>query len=164
MIEKLDISDIVGDHYKSFRSYRTGKQQKRDYATFLGGPVVIALLSAYFNVLLNSTAIGVLITAVAILGGLLFNLLILIHTLKNSGKEYVSKGDTVRFFGEIYANISYSILIALFTLLPLAILVVVNNERLTLAINAIAIFLCLHLLLTLFMVLKRIHSLLRIEF
>lgn len=164
MIDKIDIRDIVRDHYKSLSSYATGKSQKRDYMLFLGLPFVLSLLAAGLAVDINDAAVGVVITAVAILAGLLFNLLVLLHAIKSRDKTYVTAQDTKRFFAEIYANISYAILIALFSLIPLAFVVMINNQYALTALNAIAVFLCVHLLLTLLMILKRIHALLRIEF
>lgn len=164
LIDKINVRDIIVDHYKTLVSYETNKQHLSDYLLFLGFPLVAALSSVYLSFQMNQNAVSVVITAVSILAGLLFNLLVLIHAIKNKDRVYVGKGDSKRFFGEIYANVSYAICISLASLVPLTILAVAQNQTVLTCANAISIFLTSHLFLVLFMILKRIHSLLRLEF
>lgn len=171
MFDKVNIIDIVIDHYKTLISFRTKKPKILDYVLFLGIPTAVAALAYYCKIIISSNSASVITTAVTILTGLLFNLLILIHTVNNRNEVYTTKKDTDQFFIEIYANISYSILISLLFFIPLAYLSFADNANVAssakdalVCASDIVIFLSVHLFLTLLMILKRIHYLLRHEF
>lgn len=171
MFNKINVIDIVADHYKTLVSFNTKKVKITDYFLFIGVPILVAFFAYYFSIVISSNSAAVVTTAVTILAGLLFNLLILIHTINSHKKIYTTSKDTDKFFMEIYANISYSILISLFCLVPLVYLsfsdnteIEKNYKDILIYASSIVIFLIVHLFLTLLMVLKRIHYLLSIEF
>ncbi len=174
MFNKINILGIMGDHYKTFVDFNTEKTKISDYFIFFGIPIIIALIAYYFCITISSNSAAVITTAVTILAGLLFNLLVLVHTINSRNYIYTTRKDTDKFFMEIYANISYSILISLFCLIPLVYLSFTDSSDIKNYSNyykdilkytsVIVILLSVHLFLTLLMVLKRMHYLLRIEF
>jgi hypothetical protein len=160
VLDKIDIRDILKDHFSTMISYGTGKRSLADYILFFLAPAALTGFIVWSCVILSDTAVNVLITAVSILAGLLFNVLVLIHTLADRFAPPTGKEDGRRFLREIYSNIAYAILICLLSLLPLVVLVVFQQATVRELANAVAIFLMLHLMLTLVMILKRLHALL----
>lgn len=167
MISKVNITSIIIGHYNTLVCYRTKKPMYGDYFLFLGVPLILSIISFYFNLKINVNSAAVITTAVTILAGLLFNLLVLLYSVAcNRKKPYTNREDTSNFFLEINSNISYSIFISLLSLIPLIYLSIFQDEN-SAAINIlsnIVIFIIIHLLLTLVMILKRIHVLFSTEF
>ncbi len=174
MFNKINIIDIVVDHYKTLVSFNTERVKISDYFTFFLFPIIVAFFAYYFRIIISANSAAVITTAVTILAGLLFNLLVLVHTINSRNYIYTTRKDTDKFFMEIYANIAYSILISLFCLVPLVYLSFTDNTDIKTYSNyykdilnyvsIIVVFLIVHLFLTLLMVLKRIHYLLGLEF
>lgn len=164
MFSKIDIRSIVADHYRTLISFKTKKFLFSDYFLFVGTPVIFSGIFYFYCLKIDSSAASVITTAVTILAGLLFNLLVLIHTVSNRNESYTTKKDTYIIFMEVYSNISYSIFVSLISLIPLIFLSIVTNDYSARIVSAIVIFLIIHLLLTLLMILKRIHFMLRLEF
>lgn len=160
MLDKVDIRDILKDHFSTMVSYGTGKRSIGDYALFFVLPAILTGFVVWFSIVLSDTAVNVLITALSILAGLLFNVLVLIHTLAERFVAPTGKQDGQQFLREIYSNIAYAILISLLCLPPLVLLVIFQNSIIRGIANATATYLVLHLGLTLVMILKRLHALL----
>ena len=163
MFNKIDVRDIVRDHFRTLTNYGTGRSALADYVLFLLIPALSAGAAAWTKVTLSDTALTVLVTAIAVLGGLLFNLLVLVHTVARRFKSSVGERDDMRFVSEIYSNVSYSILVSLLALVPLTLIPISLAGVIRVALNAVAILLSLHLLLTLLMLLKRLHALLSVD-
>jgi hypothetical protein len=163
MFGKIDVRDILRDHFRTMVDYSTGRSSVADISLFLLLPVATAIGLDQAGVLIDGRAVSVLITAVSILGGLLFNVLVLIHTVAARFVAPTGQRDGNRFLSEIYSNIAYAILLCLVTLVPLALLAMASTPWLLRALSVAAVFLLVHLLLTLLMILKRLHALLRLE-
>lgn len=164
MFSKIDIRSIVVDHYRTLVSFKTGQHLFSDYFLFVGTPIIFSVIFYSYCLKIDSSSASVITTAVTILAGLLFNLLVLIHTVSNKNVSYTTKKDTYAIFIEVYSNISYSIFVSLISLVPLIFLSIVTNNFFARIASSIVIFLITHLLLTLLMILKRIHFMLRLEF
>jgi hypothetical protein len=163
MLGKIDIRDIVRDHFRTMVDYGTGRRSIADILLFLVLPATAALACDRVGITIDGNAVNVLITAVSILAGLLFNVLVLIHTVATRFTAPTGPKDGTRFLSEIYSNIAYAILLCLVTLIPLAFLAMSSTTWLIRLLNGISAFLLIHLLLTLLMILKRLHALLRLE-
>jgi hypothetical protein len=164
MFGKIDVREIVTDHFGTLVDNSTQRASPSDYALFFGLPVLIAAALAWMGLKLDAGAVNVLITVLSIFIGLLLNLLLLIHGLlhRESGERDPAERQLLR---QLYRNISYDILISIVALFPLiALAILPNSGWLTRTASTIVFFLVGHFLLTLLMILKRVHALLTREF
>ena len=190
MFDKINVIKIVKDHISTFKDYRTNKYKIGDFILFFGIPLLIAGIFSYFNISLTHNLISLLITSLSIFAALLFNLLLLIYDVVQKTKN--ESALKIRFLKEVYSNISFCILIAILAVIILILIscydeLYVRNDNMyyychvllsifngindinnTLFIyrifNFIAYYLIILFLLTLFMILKRIHILLYKEY
>jgi hypothetical protein len=147
------------------RDYAGKRGPTGDIVLFYGIPLVVAgIIAGPLHVRMDETALTASITSLAIFAGLLFNLLVLAHGLLKKDPASDRTADERTLLQEVYANISYSILIALVALIVLISLAMVENDRVGLVLTVLAFFLLGNFGLTLLMVLKRTHTLLRREF
>ena len=110
--------------------------------------------------------IAIVATSLSIFAALLFNLLLLIYDV--TGRSAGSIGGTNRLrqdvLSEVFSNISFAILVAMVAIISVLILLMVDGsppaER---ALSAITYYLVTLFLLTLLMLLKRVHTLLQHE-
>ncbi|MFY9223922.1 MAG: hypothetical protein WAQ98_14725 [Blastocatellia bacterium] len=179
MISKIDIRSILKDHFGTLKSYNPLEDydldvyskkpyNKGDLFLFFIFPIFIAGLLLYFSVKLNPTTIGTLITVFSVFTALLFNLLMLIYDIISKDKTRVK---TI-FIKEIYSNVAFSIFIALFSIVVLALTLYTikdnapdNTDHTTTAkvFTFGAYYLIVNFLLTLLMILQRVHVLLSKE-
>lgn len=166
ILNKIDLRDVVRGHLATL--VHDNKEQTRnvgDLILFYAVPTVVALLVLLFQVTMSDNAIDVSTNALAILAGLLFNLLVVLQSLglPQSGKGIAKVAR--RLAKQVYSNIAYAILISLFALV--ALLIASNYERNSLGrsvAGTVATLLILHFALTMGMVLKRMHVMLKTEF
>ena len=163
MSDKLDIRDIVVDHFRTLVSAKTEKRSLWDYVLFLGLPLILACTLFQLDVELSREAVAAMINALAIFAGLLLNLLML---LRGSAKAGVQDGLGAlrrKVAEQLYANIAYEILVTLVALILFLWMAIQETARTSEALRALGFFLVSHFLLTLFMVLKRVHRLMADE-
>jgi hypothetical protein len=164
MFVKIDIRSIVQDHLRTLIAYDSGKTSRGDVALFYLVPIVIAVGLALGGVTLDPTAVNILITALSIFTGLLLNLLLLIHGLIRKGVDAGIPDERI-VLRQLYCNISYNILIAIVALMPLlAITIFPHHLAVVRGSSVIIYFLVANFVLTLLMILKRVHALLTSEF
>jgi len=167
MFEKMNISRIIFDHISTLKDYGSGKYKLGDIIIYIGLPIIVSILLIYFNFILNSNMVGILITAMAIFAGLFFNLLVLVYdvTLKSNKTKEDPNGIKSSLLRETYANISFSIFISLIMLILLISFYLFDENRgYVMCISFLVYLLFSVFILTTFMVLKRIHILLSKEF
>jgi len=170
MLKRINILRIVKDHFGTLT--RLDSKSKRlywkDLVLFIGLPSIIGALLAYKGFSIKPF-IGILIAAVAIFGGFLFNLLAIIYSqidkIRDDAKS--EKNELKKLFvKEIHINISYSIVLSL---LIIIVLIGCTTElpqfRYDWLVKKIALgvtyFLLGKFLLTLLMVLNRVYILLK---
>jgi hypothetical protein len=169
MIGKINVSQIITDHVCTLTDQNTKKTSKSDCVLFFGLPILIAAVLVGLKLVFGKAISGVLITSLAIFAGLLFNLLLLIFDIANKPRPAQAPLSPIKIqlLREIYNNIAYAILIALLTIVLSLIhfgLVALNLKPEAYA-TAFSIYACTgNFVLTLLMVLKRMHKLLREEF
>lgn len=168
LLDKVDCRDIIGQHLDTLVHEKAGGQSTRsweDYLLFFGVPLLFGAGIVTLGVRMSDNAINICTNALAILAGLLFNLLVVLHglALPQSGRDIAKTAR--RLAKQIYSNISYSILVSLFAL---ASLLLASNYsttgRVRLVFGTISAVLILHFALTMGMVLKRMHVMLKQEF
>jgi hypothetical protein len=174
MLDKINVIRIVTDHYSTLKRYNRTNICKSDLLTFVALPFLLAVVSAYLNLKFTDPIINILISALAIFSGLLFNLLVLLHAIKIRNVNYINEKDTKDFFKQIYANISYALFISILIVTLLCIVIFFrSNAAVTLNLrdpilvrfgNGVIFFLLAQLMLTLLMILKRMYFFLLCEF
>lgn len=170
-MNKINLLRIIVGHLDTLRNYSSGKRSWADVAFFFGLPLLVAFLGWFYGWGLYVDALNALIAAFAIFAGLLLNLLILIYTF-STGSTFpnaLAKTKT-RFVRELHDNIAFSVLVSI--LIVIAALVGVTQLKMkdpqNLAhtgpiLTFIVIYLTANFVLTLLMILKRIHILLSTE-
>jgi hypothetical protein len=164
VLAKIDIRPIWTNHLSTLKNEQTGKTSVGDLFVFFAIPLIVAGGTVWLNVYVSDSALAILTNALAILAGLLFNLLVLLHTVKWP-EDHPQKNSLLRLAKESYNNIAHSIVVSLLTLV---FLVTASNypsrSSGRLILGTIAICLVVHFGLTMFMVLKRMHAMLHTEF
>lgn len=185
MSEKINLISIISGHLTTLRNAGNDRPSKIDITTFYLLPFIAATLSACGGVSFSSDVVNIFVNASAIFTGLLLNLLILVHDQKSKIPPvnanlpgWEKNAIKNKILDELYYNISYATLISLlllvFSVLHLCIkgsifkfIYVDANINLNLQIDfsiyittTLLIFCGLNLIFTIFMVLKRIYSLL----
>jgi hypothetical protein len=173
-MKKINILRIVVDHFGTLRNYQTGQLSISDLAVFLLLPIAGASACAYFKITFDKDALIAVLTAFSIFAGLLFSLLLLVFSLtdKNDAQSMLF-ATRKQLIGELYENISFAILasIGVVTLTIIAVLrkapvdqnagAIAVVDRGTSPIVTFALVLLMsNFILTILMILKRMHALL----
>jgi hypothetical protein len=114
---------------------------------------------------LDGPEVTVLITALSIFAALLFNLLLLTHSIVTQTESELHEGRR-KLLREIYAHISYAVLISVIAIVFLLASVVLpsGSPWVDFTLSGAVYFLVLNFLGTLFLILNRIHVMLAAEF
>jgi hypothetical protein len=164
MLVKVDVRDIISDHVNTLVNFATGKRSRADLILFFVLPVLVGGGMAAVDVLLKGSTADGLLSALAIFAGLLFNLLILIHGLLRSATDAPRFREEKRLIQEIYANISYAILVSLVAIVVLVACLFPGPRWAWVVGSTTTYALIINFLLTMLMVLRRVHIVLRLEF
>src|SRR5688500_5948014 len=78
---RINIWPIITEHFRRLRDYETGENTPADYTLFGLLPIVASTFFFWSAPYVSKDAMSMVATAVSILGGLLFQLLVLIYTL-----------------------------------------------------------------------------------
>lgn len=170
MLSRINIGKIIFDHFQTLR--KLGSKSKKiyfgDFTLFILLPIGIAVLSAYSSFNLGKY-VNNLIAAISIFGGFLFNLLAIIYSQFDKIKsDAASENNELKkiFVREIHINISFNIVLSIFTVIALLTFSAEFNlgcytffiRKTLLALN---VFLLSLFGLTLLMVLNRVYILLK---
>ena len=184
MTSKIDVRQIVLDHFWTLRRDGNRRVATGDVILFYVLPLVVMLLAVFgLGLRVSEGLANALFTGVSIFAGLLFNVQLLVYDnvrhIRFSEDELSAVTDRRRKrFKELYSNVSYAILVCLLII----ILVLLFNltfeggwlqavrHQVEGWLNPLALFIqCLvfsvaaHFIMTMFMVLKRVHLLLSKE-
>jgi hypothetical protein len=173
MLSKIDFSGIVSEHLRTLYDFRTRRASVGDYALFFGFPIVAAVGLTLGGFTITTDGVNILLTSLSIFVGLLFNLLVLAHAMRGGDRAQVRTIHEKQLLREINANLQFAILISLLAICVLLVtvfapgyaLVTVNSARVVRAwIAGVTYVLTTNFLLTLLLILKRMHTLLGIEY
>jgi len=170
-VNKINIAKIVTSHLDTLRDYSSGKISWVDVSFFFGLPFLLSIMGWRLGWGLYVDALNALLAAFAIFAGLLLNLLILIYTFSTNASypTNLAKMKT-RFVKELHNNIAFSVLLSI--LIVMAALVGVAQLKMRnpqdpghtgSTLTFIIVYLTTNFVLTLLMILKRIHVLLSTE-
>lgn len=183
MSSKIDVRNIIKGHLKTFVD-NSGRINKIDVFTFYIIPIIIAIIGIWFNFKLADNFTSLLINFGSIFTALLLSVLMLIYEQENklddkkSLLEQQNLPNNIPFFDikkkilhELYDNICYCVIGSTF-------IVVVASVSSTICIKPIpfgtlfefdlnrsffaplCVFMALNIILTIFMIVKRMHALL----
>lgn len=192
MWERISVKHIVFSHLRTLSDANSNSVNASDIWLFFGTPALITvLLMILFGLNVNSELGNALFTGLAIFAGLLFNLLVLVYDIVSredrnfNTEEPRRRNRRVRTLREVFDNVSYAILVALAIVFLIGVLNLAFNTGLfsgniTWVCNRVAILcrynvgkwlldfliltLSINFVLTLLMVLRRVHLLLSSEF
>jgi hypothetical protein len=171
MLSQVNPLNIVESHLKTLGLKRPTQPDTIDTRAvciffFAGFPFSAyqawAMVNGYF---LPADIVGVVVSAAAIVAGLLLNLLVLIYTLVQNQAEKLT--DTKQLFVQIarhtFYNISFTVLASL-TLVLVSLMCLANNFYLKIAGNILTFYVGTLTALALLMVLKKCHKLIDFDF
>jgi hypothetical protein len=170
MLSRINIFQIIRDHFKTLRSLnqKTKGIYWQDFILFILFPIALSGFATYKNYSLQNQVTN-LIAATSIIGGFLFNLLAIIYGQIDKIK---SDADTEQnylkkvFVKEIHINISFGIVLSIILVLTLILYSIDFKgeqifEVLNKALLAINYFLITEFTLTILMVVNRVYILLK---
>ena len=165
MFDKINITKIIVDHISTFKDQSTKTYRKSDFVLFFGLPTIVTGVLIYYYGNLSEELIAVVATSLTIFTALLFNLLLLVYdAIGKSGSPQSASPYNAKlreqFLREVFSNISFAILIAISSIVLVLALILVSSPRIADCVLSGAIFFLVTLfLLTLLMLLKRVHIL-----
>ncbi|MEU5914831.1 hypothetical protein [Micromonospora sp. NPDC047527] len=155
---------LVQDHYDTLRNFDTKQRRPADYLGYLGPPTVIALVTWFLDG--RARNVPDLLAAVAILTGLIFNVFVLIFDLTARATDTLPRevrGVVDQLADELRANVSYAVLVGILLtgILGGVVMFTETDKPLGRSPSALIVFVGLHLLMTIFMILKRVRAMFR---
>lgn len=169
---KTNFSIILQDHFRSL-STANGKISFIDYVMFFIFPSALGALVAYLDVKIHESATGSLLAIASIFAALLLNVQValfgifqmkpkLSEDVKLSSIEKERISDRKRVLIEVNANIAYTILVCIFLCCMIFLFNLIDFDgRLT---SCILIALSSHIILNIFMIVKRSYVLFSNEY
>jgi len=163
MFSKINILGIIRDHVSTLKDYETKKYNIEDFFIFFFVPLLISSFTLWLCGIMNNTAVIAITTSLSIFAALLFNLLLLAYdairkeeNLQNPSKE------KIRFLKQVFTNISFCILISVFSIVVLLIFSQISSSCIAQYVLSFFSYYFISLfILTLLMILKRTHILLQ---
>ena len=161
---KFSVLPLIHDHYRTLRNASTGRTSVADLVLFLGIPFAAAG-TTWINGA-RAERLGEVLAASAVLTGLIFNVFVLLFDLTMRAADRTDPAHLPRMnelADELRANVSYAVLVGIVLTALLGWFVMFGDEHQPLGRlpTAIVVFGGVQLLLTIFMVLKRVRALYR---
>jgi hypothetical protein len=174
-MSKINVFRIISDHFATLRDYRTGKTSAMDIVLFVLLPLFAAVITWWTGFNFDSSVLNGMLSAFAIFAGLLLNLLVLLCGFAGNPRFIGTDPATVtrrRLVREMHDNLSFSILMAIAVVgLALAGMCAIKYGKTATftpdtnpIMSALLTIILVNFVLTLLMILKRIHVLLSAEF
>ncbi|HRG69312.1 MAG TPA: hypothetical protein PLS73_10715 [Saprospiraceae bacterium] len=159
MLKKINILEIIKNHFGTLINDNSNKREFDDYLTFLILPIIFATGLVYYKIALSEQIINIVITALSIFVGLLFNVVVLLFDIVKRDSTQRLKNKVLK---QILANITFTILLSLVTIL-FTVLTFIDESRVKLVAIWFVYFLLSNFLFTVLMILKRMYILFKNE-
>jgi hypothetical protein len=167
----LNLKPIFIDHFQTLRNEGEGRNElsKSDLVTLYGVPLLLPVVAIWRDWKLGG--VGDLLTALSLMCGLLFNLLVLSFDValraaaqvRESQVESLATSTKIRLIRQLQANTTYGLVVALAATIVLAVGASVELKHFNPWITAVLTYLLSHFVLVLMVILKRIRSIFRNE-
>jgi hypothetical protein len=113
MTKRYDIGDLIVGHFDSFKSFNVSPLKSWGLWFFILFPVLIGIF--FIKNPLNDSAIALIVASLSILAGLLFNLMVSLFSMTSKyGKDDNLYDNSKELFTQVYNNLGFGILIAIF--------------------------------------------------
>ncbi|MEV5083123.1 hypothetical protein AB0K74_31350 [Streptomyces sp. NPDC056159] len=155
----IDVIPIIKDHFKTLRSHRDNRIMWKQVVFFYGIPLLLGAIDTILAWRIGG--VGNILTAFAILAGLLFNLLVLLFDVASKAAQAGGLGDDnsrLKLAKQLQANVTYALLVALLTASILGVASGMKMETVNRWLSGILLVLLAHFSLTLLMIVRRIRS------
>ena len=155
---KVNVLPIVKDHLRTLTDARTGRLLWWDLVVFYGIPFALMLITIRFRWTIS--AIDNILASLALMAGLLFNLLILLFDTAVRIRDDVSElaQHRRRLVGEMQANVSYALGVAILASTVLGATSLAGVSKAGLPLSAIIVPLLSHFVLLLALILRRVRA------
>jgi hypothetical protein len=132
---------------------------------FYGVPALLAGVLVWQGEAISQNLVNLLVTSYSVFAALLFNLLVLLYTVVERYNRKVTQEripEAADLLREVYANVSFGILLCIVAVVGL-IVSFIDVGTFRCVVDGVNWFIGICFLLTLFMILRRIHALLSLE-
>ncbi|WP_349921036.1 hypothetical protein [Aeromonas veronii] len=180
MSSKINICCVISEHYDSLRDPVSGKYSFPDMITFVVIPFMIAALSFYSDIKLTNELVGLLVNFGSIITALLLSVLVLVYDQRNKIDDKVlseKSSNTLLLLkqtvlSQLFSNICYATIISVSLVATCFLEQMIRPVAIDIASGAfvriihgwilspLVFFLIAHVILTLLMIIKRMHTLL----
>lgn len=160
---KIDLRKIFAAHLATLADARTGERRWQDLALFFGVPVAVLVGCLALKVEMSATAAAGLLTVTGLLGAFLFGVMLQVtdRAMSWADSDPHRGPETSRhaiFLGQIAANAGYASIVASLASVVFIVASVTTKLPNTIAAS-VGLAVGIHALLTLLMVIVRIHAL-----
>lgn len=147
-------------HYDTLRDDRDGSYRIRDFLLFVGLPAGVGLILGFSEFRLHD--IASMLAGLAVFTALLFGLVIFVFQLrvqvKDDGRDR-QRPKLASLIDELFANVTYSVIVGIVTTVFAVIAASISDDAgAPVWISGVVAALAFHLVLTILMCLKRVHS------
>lgn len=173
-MNKINPFRIISDHFRTLKEHGSTSMGVGDAFIFFLIPMILAGVSFWREINFKAETVNIIVTAFSVFAALLFNLLMLIYGLVQRKDDSNESRLKATFLKEIYSNISFTVFVSLLIIVVAVVAMTfaapeklptgTGSTAVGLVYTLILVFLMSHFLLTLLMVLKRVHILLAKEF
>jgi hypothetical protein len=189
MSSKINICEIITGHFRTLKDAGTDKVSMSDLLTFVVFPIALSIIFAVFANGMSKDLVSLLVNFSAILTALLLSVLVLVYDQESKIRQ--NKDNDIFFdskktlLTELYYNICYSVLCGVLlvalcffsSLYPTGLDGYISGINHPIVIDRVGfgfnfyryclspliIFFCVHLMLNIVMIVKRMHSLLTLS-
>lgn len=184
MSSKINIWTIVTGHIMTLKDSASGKVSFVDYATFYGLPTLIAILFSIFDIKVTADANSLLVNFGAIFTALLLSVLVLVYDqgeklrgVKIDQTQSHNIELKTNLLEQLYFNICYAIVAAVALVFLCLVYTFLSDKSCVVSLGTftfsldlklylaspLILIVVMNLLLTILMVVKRMHTLLTIK-
>jgi hypothetical protein len=155
---------LIQQHYRTLRDHRTDEVRKRDWALFVGVPVLVFIACLLLDLHLPKGASTALLTTAGVLTAFFFGVMLQIagRALEWADRQPPTGPETswqAQFLQEIAANAGYAALISILAAAAFVGSLIASGSTALTILSSLGIALAIHLALMLSMVLTRVYAL-----
>ena len=154
-MSKVNVLPIVKEHLETLQDNRTKRTSLGDYLLFFCLPAASAVPLIWVNYGLSDGIRSVLVVAIAVS---VFNVMLLPNVMLLAYDVGAANTRRQGFLREVYTNLAFAVLVGIVTLVLVVITAFVPQNVVATALSGAVYYLSGVFLLTVLMVLKRIHA------
>lgn len=153
---KANVLPIFRDHIGTLTDARTKRPKVADYALFYGVPLALVVVGWLLR--WKVEGFEAVLVALALITGLLFNLLVLLFDSAARAKSRPGSTSDLVLIKHLQANVTYAVSVALLATTWVGALALTGIDKIGRPWSALLVARLAHFVLTLAMILKRVRS------